>query len=40
LGIPLERPVYVYERAGFEDHTVFKMSFVTATAAVTAGVSF
>ncbi|HMJ10817.1 MAG TPA: hypothetical protein VK524_05390 [Polyangiaceae bacterium] len=40
IGLPLQRPVYLYERAGLADQTVFRMSPVTFTASVTIGATF
>lgn len=40
IGVPLERPVYVYERPGLADQSVFRTSPVTFTATVALGAHF
>ncbi|HEY6560232.1 MAG TPA: hypothetical protein VI072_23265 [Polyangiaceae bacterium] len=40
IGVPLERPVYVYERPGLADQSVFRTSPVTFSATVALGARF
>jgi hypothetical protein len=40
LGLPLERPAYVYERPGLADQEVFRTSPLTVSVTTTAGVTF